>query len=74
VRVKVQCKDPGAVSGTSSVCLNGLGYNITWVVETNIVDNKNLSAPSEPKGDKDDEDEEEEKSDSYSPFLEEFAK
>ena len=75
VRVKVQCKHPGEIFGSSEVFLNGFGYKITWTVETAPGTGQQTTTLQDPGNQgKDDEDEEEEKSDSYTPFMEEFAK
>ncbi|RLN04923.1 hypothetical protein C2845_PM13G08300 [Panicum miliaceum] len=69
VRVKVNCKDPAQINGSNNVFFNGSGFKITWVVEEE-------SAKKDKGGDifaGVDNDDEEEKSDSYTPFLEEFA-
>ena len=75
IRVKVQCKHLGEISGSSEVFLNGFGYKITWTVETTPGTSQQTATLQDPGNQgKDDEDKEEEKSDSYTPFQEEFAK
>jgi len=36
IRVKVWCKDPATINGSSSVFFNGGGYKITWKVEKDL--------------------------------------
>lgn len=46
VRVKVLCRDPTKINGTSEVFLNKIGYKITWVPEGI---KQSSSKPDEPK-------------------------
>jgi len=74
IRVKVWCKDPTAINGSSSVFFNGAGYKITWKVEKKLRQGEERG-PHETldEGEDPDDEDEEEKSDRYTPLLEEYA-
>ena len=71
IRVKVSCKDPSAIQGSSKVYFNGRGFFISWNLENEK--SKRKPFPRDKSGRKKDDEEsweedEDEESDSYSPF------
>lgn len=71
VRLKVACKDPSAIKGSSKVYFNGRGLFISWNLENEKNERKgtSLDKPSEGKADEDSwEDDGDEETDNYNPF------
>lgn len=71
IRVKVSCKDPSAIQGSSKVYFNGKGFFISWNLENDKTERKPF--PGDKSGKKKDDEEsweedEEAESDSYNPF------
>ena len=71
IRVKVSCKDPSSIQGSSKVYFNGRGFFISWNLE-NEKNERKTSHVDKPRKKKDDEEsweeDEDEESDNYSPF------
>lgn len=71
IRVKVSCKDPASIKGSSKVYFNGRGFYISWNLE-NEKNEKRPFAVDKPGKAKDDEesweDDEDEETDNYDSF------
>lgn len=71
IRVKVSCKDPHSIKGSSKVYFNGRGFFISWNLENEKIERKVIAQDKPGKQKEDDEsweDEEDDETDHYSPF------
>lgn len=74
IRVRIWCKEPSEIKGSSNVFFNEAGYKITWKVEQENrqgVEGDPQELQDEDEDPEDDDDKE--KSDRYTPLLEEYA-